>query len=151
MTLIRLGIVAALAALIAHGSPLAASSYDRQIHAVIGNLDLTSFPNSVGPRREPGKTTFADYGFVDLETIANGASLTQEDKGWMMSFTILSAGPSGLRLCFHDRGLARPGDVIGPSYNTWSALFVSTARRGLWTARQIPGGYAGCRNDPPDS
>ncbi len=150
MTLMRMGLVAALAALVANGAPLAASSYDRQVHAVIANLDLTSFPNSVGPRREPGKTTFADYGFVDLETIANGAILTQEDKGWMMSFTILSAGPSGLRLCFHDRGLARPGDVIGPSYNTWSALFVSTAWRGLWTARQIPGGFANCRNDPPD-
>ncbi|WP_420010102.1 pesticin immunity protein [Xanthomonas sacchari] len=114
--------------------------------AVIQHLDLTSFPNSVGPRRLPGKTTFAD--FVDVTKTADGARLLQTDKGWMMRFEVLSADATSVRLCFHDTGLARPGESRAPSYNATSALLVSTASQGMWTARQVPAGFADCKNAP---
>lgn len=119
--------------------------------AVIQHLDLTSFPNSVGPRRLPGKTTFADYGFVDVTKTADGARLLQTDKGWMMRFEVLSADATSVRLCFHDTGLAKPGKPRAPSYNATSALLVSTASQGTWTARQVPAGFANCKNDPDDA
>ncbi|WP_017914141.1 hypothetical protein [Xanthomonas sp. SHU 166] len=118
------------------------------VDAVIQQLDLTSFPNSVGPRRLPGKTTFADYGFVDVTKTAHGARLLEADKGWMMRFEVLSADATSVRLCFHDTGLARPGATQAPSYDATSALLVSTASQGKWTARQIPAGFADCKNAP---
>jgi hypothetical protein len=145
------GTLVALAALVISGSSLAASVDASEINSVIKNLDLTTFPNSVGPRRLPGKTTFADYGFVHVEKTATGANLVRDDKGWAMSFRIISTGPKSLRLCFYDKGLGRPGEAGVSSYNSTSALLVSKSRRGMWTAKQVPTGFAGCRNDPAET
>jgi hypothetical protein len=144
----KLKILAAFTALVASGSSLASSIGAGEIDGVIKYLDLTTFPNSVGPRRMPGKTTFADYGFIHVENTASGAKLVRDDKGWTMGFSIISAGPTSLRLCFYDRGLAQPGDVFVPSYNATSALLVSKSRRGMWAAEQVPAGFANCQNDP---
>ncbi|KMM77343.1 pesticin immunity protein [Xanthomonas sp. NCPPB 1128] len=145
------GMLVGLVALGMSASSLAASHEAGVTDAIIQHLDLTSFPNSVGPRRMPGKTTFADYGFVDVTKTADGARLLQADKGWMMRFEVLSADPTSVRLCFHDSGLARPGDTSAPSYNATSALLVAKSSRGNWTARQVPAGFADCRNDPVDA
>lgn len=141
-------ILAAIQILVASGSSLASSTYAIEIDGVIKHLDLTTFPNSVGPRRMPGKTTFADYGFVRVEKTVNGAKLVRDDKGWTMGFTIISAGPKSLRICFYDQGLARPGDIRAPSYNATSALLVSKSRRGVWAAKQVLAGLPDCQNDP---
>ncbi len=143
------GILLALAAILASGPSLATSFDPDQIDSVIKNLDLTSFPNSIGPRRMARKTTFAEYGFVHVKKIAHGADLVEMGKGWMMSFKILSSTPKSLRLCFHDRGLAASGDSRAPSYNATSALLVLNSPRGMWTAKQIPAGFADCQNNPP--
>lgn len=136
-----------LAALVASGYPLAASTHSSDIDGVIKNLDLTSFRNSVGPRRTHGKTTFADYGFIQVEKADTGANLISQDMGWVMGFSIVSADPRSLRLCFYDRGLAKPGHAT-PSYNATSALIVSKKSNGGWTAKQVPAGFANCRNNP---
>ncbi|RDE07305.1 pesticin immunity protein [Sphingomonas aracearum] len=144
----RMMVLAAWAALVAAGASMAAPTGGEQVQQVIRRLDLTSFPNSVGPRRLPGKATFADYGFVRIRKAGRGASLFREDESWMMRFDVISAGPRFLRLCFRDKGLARPGDASAPSYNATSALLVSMSRKGLWTARQVKAGFANCKNDP---
>lgn len=141
-------ILIVLTALAVGGSAQAASPDVGTINAIIKNLNLTSFPNSVGPRRLAGRTSFADYGFVIVEKSSNGASIFSKDKGWVMSFRVLSTGPRSLQLCFHDRGLGRPGDATVPSYNATSALVVSKLPRGLWTAKQVRAGFANCKNDP---
>ncbi|MCI2261816.1 pesticin immunity protein [Xanthomonas indica] len=145
------GMLVGLVALGVSASSLAALPQAGITDAVIQHLDLTSFPNSVGPRRLPGKTTFADYGFVDVTKTADGARLLQTDKGWMMRFEVLSADATSVRLCFHDTGLARPGETRAPSYNATSALLVSKSSHGNWTARQVSAGFADCRNDPVDA
>lgn len=117
---------------------------------VIRNLDLTSFPNSVGPRRIPGKTTFADYDFVLVDKTAGGARLLRTDRSWEMRFIILSAGPKRLQLCFYDSALAGPGQTFRPTYRATSALLVTKAPRGHWSARQVTGGFPKCRNDPEE-
>ena len=141
-------ILITLTALAVSGSAQAASSDAGTIYGIIKNLNLTSFPNSVGPRRLAGRTSFADYGFVIVKKSANGASIFRRDKGWVMSFRVLSVGPRSLRLCFHDRGLGRSGDESVPSYNATSALVVSKSPRGLWAAKQVRAGFASCKNDP---
>ena len=139
---------ATVAALVASGSSWAARVSTSDIDSVVKSLDLTSFPNSVGPRQVSGKTTFADYGFINVERTDSGAILTTQDQGWEMSFSILSTHPHSLRMCFYDRGLVKPGDVRAPSYNATSALVVTKEPQGMWTARQVRAGFPGCRNDP---
>lgn len=145
----NISILAALTVLIATGSSLGSSIDANEIDGVINHLDLTTFRNSVGPRRIPGKTTFADYGFVRVEKTVSGANLVRDDKGWTMGFDIISVSPTSLRLCFHDRGLAQPRDVRAPSYNATSALLVSKSQSGRWAAKQVSAGFATCQNDPP--
>lgn len=142
------GMFVAVVAFVASGSSPAALTDANEIDSVIENLDLTSFPNSIGPRRVSGKTTFVDYGFVHIEKTSVGADLIREDRGWMMGFRIVSAGPRSLRLCFYDRGIAKSGHLT-PSYNATSALLVSKRPSGRWTANQASAGFANCQNDPP--
>lgn len=138
--------LALLSALIASGSLVATPA--NEVDGLIKNLDLTTFPNSVGPRRMSGKTTFADYGFVNVKKTSRGANLVRDDQGWMVGFTIVSSSPGVLRVCFYDRGLAKPGDVRAPSYNSTAALLVSKKPLGRWTAKQVAAGFSKCRNDP---
>ncbi|MBW6524142.1 hypothetical protein KZ810_11600 [Sphingomonas sp. RHCKR47] len=77
-----LAVVAALASLAVGGASAAASAGQRDVDGVITRLDLTTFANSVGPRRSPDKTTFADYGFIHVEKTSTGAELVRDDRGW---------------------------------------------------------------------
>jgi hypothetical protein len=121
----------------------------KSIQKIVFAAQLKTFPNSVGPRRIPGKKTFADYGFIRAKKTPSGAKLFHEDNGWLMSFDVISANSHSLRLCFHDRGLARLGDAIAPSYSSTSALVVTKPVLGKWTAKQVPAGLEHCQNDPP--
>lgn len=140
-----------LAALVSSGSSLAAFVDVSEVDGVIKNLDLTSFPNSVGPRRMPGKSTFADYGFVRVKKALAGAELIRDDESWLMSFRIISANTTSLRLCFYDRALGKPGEGFVPTYNTTSALLISKSERGAWAAKQVPSGFANCKNYPEEA
>lgn len=140
----------AVAAVFSSGSALATTPAPRAVRDVIQNLDLTSFRNSVGPRRLPGKTTFADYDFVLVEQTPAGARLLRTDRSWEMSFIILSAGPGRLQLCFHDSALKGPGQTFRPTYNATSALLVTKTPHENWSARQVAGGFPKCRNAPED-
>jgi hypothetical protein len=117
--------------------------------AIIDRLDLTSFDNSVGPRREANKRTFSDYGFTMVERTEKGARLYRQEGGWMMGFDVLSASPTSVQLCFVDSALMRPGDIGRPSYDARSALLVSRGESAYWSARQVPEGFPGCSNNPP--
>jgi hypothetical protein len=139
----------ALAALLAAASACAADEAGGQAQQIVERLDLASFPNSVGPRRLPGKASFADYGFATVEQRANGATLKQADGGWEMAFEIIATTPETIDICFHDRGVRAPGDILGPTYNATQALRVTVSGQGSWAARQVREGLPGCRNDPP--
>ena len=127
----------------------------RAVDGVIAHLDLSSFPNSTGPRRSPGKRSFADYGFTEVELTSEGATLYRPDHSWMMWFSILTTGPSTIRICFGDQGLQRPGDIRAPEYDARSALLLLTrgndavtAADPWWQAKEIPGGFSTCQNNP---
>lgn len=139
----------ALAATFALFAAPAISEDDNSVRSLIANLDLTSFPNSTGPRRAAGKTTFADYGFSRVEMTPGGAKLTASDGSWVMSFEIVSSSSDTVEICFHDQALGRPGQVFRPSYNATSALRVTKSPRAKWSAQQVVSGYFDCRNDPP--
>lgn len=141
----------ALAALASSVSSPAVSVDESEVNDVIKKLDLTSFPNSVGPRRVTGKSTFEDYGFVHVKKTLTGAELVLDDKSWLMSFRIVSANAASLRICFYDRALGKPGDGFVPAYNATSALLILKSKRAAWVAKQVPAGFANCKNYPEEA
>jgi hypothetical protein len=144
----RLRIVA-IAVLAATGFPLAASAVASDVESVIKNLDLTSFANSIGRRRIPGKTSFADHGFVLVVKTANGAKLIRKGDGRIKSFVIVSGGPRYMHICFRDRFVMAPDSISPIRADITSALVVRKTGRGAWTAEQLPGGFPNCRNTIP--
>ena len=73
---------------------------------VVEKLDVTSLPEALWPRREKGKKTFRDYGFV--------ASLSQENEFLLQapggksnySVKILQSNDSGIYACVAERSSA---------------------------------------------
>lgn len=121
----------------------------RAVHQIVTHLDLGSFPNSTGPRREPGKKSFADYGFTVVELTDDGAALYAPDHGWTMRFRIVGRDSSSIRVCLQDRALPRPGAISNPSYDARSALVLTPSGAPWWKADEVRGGFETCANDPP--
>ncbi|MGK6354654.1 hypothetical protein ACMGDH_05440 [Sphingomonas sp. DT-207] len=134
----------AIAAAVAIGPSLAASVNANDVDRVISKLDLTTFPNSL-PKRMPGKTTFADYGFITVAKTASGAKLVGQIDGASKSFVVVSNHPKHMRLCFHD-GVVRQLGATARRFDITSALLVTKSQQGAWTAEEVPGGFPNCRN-----
>lgn len=89
---------------------------------VVEKLDLSTFRNSFGPRREPGMRTFADFG-LGPTTASNGIIEFKEDD-WNYTVKILGRrdynndGIEDLAIRFTDRSL------VG-SYRTESQLLLT--------------------------
>ena len=91
-------------------------------------LDVTSFPNSTGPRREDGLFTLADYGFTDVAVDGQTVRFTDPEDGWVFTVTVLAGRKGRLWLCVADKA----GN--GGSYDTVKAIEVVEGATGLWHA-----------------
>lgn len=131
---------------VADAIPAPVISMSDEMDQMIRRLDLTSFRNSTGPRRAAGKRTLADYGFSKTRRSNQGATMTSLDGGWMMSFQILTTSDAVVDVCFRDRALQRQTDRVRPSYDATSALRITKATKGYWTARTSPINYPSCRS-----
>ncbi|MEK0450853.1 MAG: hypothetical protein RL088_3121 [Verrucomicrobiota bacterium] len=75
---------------------------------VVANLDLASFRNSFGPRREPGQHHFEDFGIKPTSTAELKAEL--DTKNWWYSIEVLGRrdfngdGVEDLEIRFIDNG-----------------------------------------------
>ncbi|MBS63626.1 hypothetical protein [Salinisphaera sp.] len=89
---------------------------------IVSTLDLASFRNSLGPRREPGDHTFADLGMEPTSRATDGVVFESND--WRYRIQVLERGDfnqdgiEDLKLCFQDRAL-------DGSYNVQTPLLVS--------------------------
>ncbi len=93
--------------------------------AVAARLDMTSFPNSIGPRRSEGKFTLADYGFTQVEADGQAVRFTEPEGGWIFTVTVLDERVGRLRLCVADTA------ENGGSYDTVKAIEVVEGATGL--------------------
>lgn len=116
-----------------------------RIDQLIRRLDLTSFPNSTGPRRASGKRTPEDYGFIETDRGKSGVTMTSRDGGWLMSFTVLATSVKGIDVCFRDQALQQRADRIRPSYDAMSSLRLARGADGYWSALASPINYPSCR------
>ncbi|AYO78684.1 pesticin immunity protein [Sphingobium yanoikuyae] len=133
-----------ISAMLASSATVISAVKDDAVDSVLENLDLTSFPNSTGPRRVSGKKTFSDYGFSVIRKDRLSAYMEMGSHEWAMSFDVLSMTDSQMTICFRDR--ARNGG----SYNAVSALSLSKSPEGMWTGKQLERALPNCRNAPTD-
>lgn len=82
---------------------------------LIDKLDVTSFPSSIGPRREKNKIHFSDYGFK-LREIRNGAATLETQGEWKFQIRILDRRAGAAWICIEDKALN------GGSYHSQTAL-----------------------------
>ena len=106
--------------------------------AVATKLDITSFPNSTGPRRKEGLRTFADYGFTSVARDGNAAVLDAADKSWTFRVSILDRGDKAMKLCILDRALN------GGSYFSVKPIEVAQGKDGLFRATGNPVAAPNC-------
>lgn len=95
---------------------------------VAGRLDMTSFRNSIGPRRRAGVRTAADYGFTVQVFREGWAILREADGGWEMGLRIDGEQDGVLQLCFYDKAMN------GGSYRIQHALAVRLDGDGYYRA-----------------
>jgi hypothetical protein len=128
----RLVLVLAAAALA--GAPaVAAAPKAAGDAAVIGaRLDLTSFANSTGPRRQPNNKTPADYGFTEVSVADGWASFVAPALGWRLGVKVLKRWPGRTLVCFADE--ARNGG----SYFTQTTLILTPTTDHLYRAARSP-------------
>jgi hypothetical protein len=91
-------------------------------------IDVRSFPSSLGPRLEEGLATFADYGFTEVDRVDDAAVLYEEDGSWMFGITVLEATDERLVLCILDKAMN------GGTYRSQDAVAFKDGEDGLLVA-----------------
>src|ERR1700686_2919264 len=66
---------------------------------VLEKLDVTSIPSPIGPKREKGKKTFGDYGYVTSKLDESQALI--EGPQARIAINILEENKSGIYVCFN--------------------------------------------------
>lgn len=109
---------------------------------VLRHLDLNSFPNSTGPRRQATLHTPSDYGLTRIESFDDGwAQASEPGDRWFMSVYVLDGAKRTRTICFLDTG------GKGATYRATKALRVTLDPSGRWEGVPI-GDQLGCANHP---
>lgn len=110
---------------------------------ILHRLDLDSFLNSTGPRRQPTLQTPVDYGLTSFQSFDDGWTEANEpDDSWHMSALLLEGSSKSGTICFVDAG------GKGATYRATQVLHVQTGADDRLTATQIAD-RPDCRNQPP--
>jgi hypothetical protein len=126
-------ILALLAAGFACGPAFSAAPKAAGDAAVIGaRLDLGSFANSTGPRRQPGRKTPYDYGFSQVSIADGWASFVSPTLGWRLGVRVLKKEPGRTLVCFVDEA------KNGGSYFHQTALILTRAPGQFYRATPAP-------------
>jgi hypothetical protein len=68
---------------------------------VVEKLDVTSIAPAIGPKREKGKRTFGDYGYVTRKLDDNEARLEAPQGLSKIAINILEESKSGIYVCLN--------------------------------------------------
>src|SRR6202022_1798684 len=66
---------------------------------VVEKLDVTSIPSAIRPKREKGKKTFGDYGYVTRKLDDNEALVERPQGRSQITISILEENKSGIYVC----------------------------------------------------
>jgi hypothetical protein len=76
---------------------------------VIEKVDVTTLPSTLRPKREKGKKTFGDYGYVARELEEKKALLDPPQRGSQISIEVLEAQKSGIYVCMNSQSQNESG------------------------------------------
>jgi hypothetical protein len=91
-------VIALATASVAVANNTASYPKDQATKFVVENLDVTSLPSGIGPKRDHGKKTFNDYGYVTRSLNANQA-VVATPAGTQVDIKILQQNSSAIYLC----------------------------------------------------
>ncbi len=66
------------------------------------DIDITSFPNSIGPRKAPGKWSLASYGFTEMTGEGLSVEVWLPDHTWSFGLTLLNSSYPYTDVCITD-------------------------------------------------
>jgi hypothetical protein len=76
---------------------------------VIEKVDITTLPSALRPKREKGKKTFGDYGYVARELGEKKALLDPPQGASQISIEVLEAQKSGMYVCMNSQSQNESG------------------------------------------
>src|SRR5438270_7639977 len=68
---------------------------------VVQKLDVTSMPFAIRPKREKGKKTFGDYGYVTRKIDEKEALMEAPQGRSQITISVLEENKSGIYVCFN--------------------------------------------------
>jgi hypothetical protein len=101
------------------------------VQEVVEHLDMTSFPNSLGPARGKGKRTLRQFGRQRFAWNDGTLEVTEADGGWIRTFAPLPSLVGRIRLCFVDQA------QNGGTYLTRQAIELVRGAGGLYRAHVV--------------
>ena len=101
------GIIVLVSASVAVANNTASVPKDKVTKFVVENLDVTTLPAGIRPKRDHGKKTFSDYGYVATSLDENQAIVTTPT-GTQINIKILEQKSSEIYVC-----VAGPGENAG--------------------------------------
>jgi hypothetical protein len=78
---------------------------------VVENLDVTTLPSGLRPRRDHEKKTFRDYGFV-VSSLEESKAIVATPAGTRVNITILQQKSSEVYVCLAGSPSSAPGDQL---------------------------------------
>jgi hypothetical protein len=77
---------------------------ERVAEFVVEKLDVTSIPSAIRPKREKGKKTFGDYGYVTRKVDDKEALVESPQGRSQVTVSVLEENKSGIYVCLNGRG-----------------------------------------------
>ena len=90
---------------------------------VVQKLDVTSMPFAIRPKREKGKKTFGDYGYVTRKIDEKEALMEAPQGRSQITISVLEENKSGIYVCFN-------GETQKPSGSQIQRVFLLTVKPG---------------------
>src|SRR6202048_1171230 len=79
---------------------------------VVEKLDVTSIPSAIRPKREKGKKTFGDHGYVTRKLDDNQALIETPQGRSQITISILERSKSGIYVCLNGQAQDQNGRPI---------------------------------------
>ena len=106
---------------------------------VVEKLDLTSLPSEFRPKKEKGKKTLADYGFIPQRMDENEAIIEAAGGVRRLAIKVLDQRSSGIYVC-----VAEPGEKGGPAKTQSVILLKRKDANALLKGRESWREFAAC-------
>jgi hypothetical protein len=105
------GVLALATASVAMANKAPSIPKDEVTKYVVENLDVTTLPSGLRPKRDHEKKTFRDYGFV-VSSLEESKAIVAAPAGTRVNLTILQQKSTSLYVCVEGSASNAPGDQL---------------------------------------